>query len=305
MVRSLALGAILSALTASGMAVPHALADSAPRAIAHRIISLNPSLTSILVALGAGELLVGVDSYSARQEPSVARLPQVGGLYDPSLEAMVALAPDLVVLVPSVEQRELRTRLRALRVNVLEVDPHRIDDVIETIAMLGTRVDRDEAARIRIESIRATRTRLARASVVAPQPRVVLVLERDPLFVVGAGSFIDEMLRLAGAVNLGAELGTTYPRTSLEWLVERAPDVLLDASGDPEPPAQYWRRWSSLPAVRSGRVTRVDPALVTLPGPWLDAAMDALATAVRGAEQRLTAPAEGDPPGDPPGGVLR
>jgi hypothetical protein len=90
-----------------------AVAAGAEPVAARRVVSLNPSLTAMVIALGGREQLVGVDDYSART-PAAAGLPTVGGLYNPSLEAVVALAPDLVVLVPSAEQRAFRERLEAL-----------------------------------------------------------------------------------------------------------------------------------------------------------------------------------------------
>ncbi len=78
-----------------------------------RVVSMNPSLTATLLALDAGSLLVGVDDYSARQQAEVRGLPTVGGLFNPSLEAVVSLEPDLVVLVPSAQQRDLSERLRS------------------------------------------------------------------------------------------------------------------------------------------------------------------------------------------------
>jgi ABC-type Fe3+-hydroxamate transport system substrate-binding protein len=101
--------------------------------------------------------------------------------------------------------------------------------------------------------------------------------------VVGAGSFLDAMLRAAGAVNAGAELGGPYPRAGLEWLIAAAPDVILDASEEPEAAAIYWSRWPSLPAAASGRVVAVPPREVTLPGPYLDRGLRRLAEALRGA----------------------
>ena len=249
---------------------------------ARRVVSLNPSLTRILVALGARDALVGVDDFSAKAEPTVASLPRVGGLYTPSLEAVVALQPDLVVFVPSVEQRDFRTRLEALHVPVLALDPVSFDQVLETIAALGRRVGRDDAARVRIAAIRRTRDAVQRATAGRPPLRAVLVLQREPLFVVGRGSFLDEMLAMVGARNLGAELGETWPRASLEWLVAGAPEVLVDSDADPTPAARFWSRWPSLPAVASGHVVALDAGLVTLPGPDLDRALVALARALHG-----------------------
>lgn len=269
---ALALAVILASLPRVAAAVP-------PES-AHRVISLNPSLTAILVALGARDRLVGVDEFSARQEPAVAELPRVGGLYDPSLEAVVALHPDLVVLVPSAQQRDFREQLRAVNVAVLEVDPVTFDDVLRSIEQLGERVGRREAAAARVAEIRRVREAVTRAAEHRSRARAVLVLQREPLYLVGGGSFVDEMLRAAGAENLGAGLPGLYPHAGKEWLVAAAPDVILDASPDAEPAAAYWARWPSLPAVRTGRVVAVAPRVVTLPGPWLDQGLLALSRAI-------------------------
>jgi iron complex transport system substrate-binding protein len=249
---------------------------------ARRIVSMNPSLTRILVALGAADALVGVDDFSAKAEPRVAGVPRVGSLYAPSLEAVVALRPDLVVIVPSVEQRDFRARLESVRIPVLDLDPVSFDQVLESIRELGRRVGRDDAAAQRIAAITATRDAVRRATAGRTPPRAVLILQREPLFIVGKGTFIDEMIAAAGATNLGASLGEKWPRASAEWLVAQAPDVLLDSDSDPMPAATFWSRWPSLPAVQHGRVVALDAGDVTLPGPDLDRALVKLARALHG-----------------------
>jgi len=249
---------------------------------ARRIVSMNPSLTRILVALGAGGALVGVDDFSAKAVPSVAALPRVGGLYSPSLESVVALRPDLVVIVPSLEQRDFRTRLEALHLPVLVLDPVSFDQVLDSIRELGRRVGRTDEATARIDAIVRTRDAVRRATAGRTPPRTVLILQREPLFVVGRGTFIDEMIAAAGATNLGAELGEKWPRASAEWLVAAAPDVLLDSDSDPKPAAEFWSRWPSLPAVAHGHVVALDAGDVTLPGPDLDRALITLARALHG-----------------------
>ncbi len=256
------------------------------RSAASRIVSLNPSLTAILLALGAGDRLVGVDDRSAREDARVSGLPRVGGLFDPSLEAVVALAPDLVVAVPSAQQRDLRAQMETLGIEVLELPNVTLDELLDSIDVLGGLVDRREAARERIDAIRRAFARAARASAGRELPRAILALQRDPLYVVGAGSFLDSMLRAAGAVNAGAELGGPYPRAGLEWLIAASPDVILDASGDSEQALSYWSRWPSLPAVASGRVVAVPPAEVTLPGPYPERGLERLAEALRPPGQR-------------------
>ena len=262
-------------------------ADEAPgdgHASASRVVSLNPSLTAILMALGAGDRLVGVDVWSHRQNPELAPLPTVGGLYNPSLEALVALQPDLVVFVPSAEQRGFHTRLEEIGIRVAAFAPLRFDEVLASIERLGRITGHEARAHERTERIRAVRASIERAVAGRPVPRTVLVLQRDPLFVVGTGNFIDEMLASVGARNVARDGGWSepYPRVSLEWLVAQAPEVILDSSSDGEPPGEYWARWSSLPAVASGRVVRLPVGTATLPGPALDDALRLLARSVHG-----------------------
>ena len=255
---------------------------SAAEPVARRVVSMNPSLTRILVAIGARDALVGVDEFSARAEPAVASLPRVGGLYSPSHESVVALRPDLVVIVPSFEQSEFRTRLKQLGLSVQEYDPVHFEQVLETIRALGERVGREAEAKARIDAICRTRDAVKDATSRLPRERAVLILQREPLFVAGRGTFIDEMIAIAGGQNLGAELAETWPRTSAEWLVGVAPQVILDSDSDPTPAAAFWARWPSIPAVANGRVVAVDAGDVTLPGPDLDRALLKLARALHG-----------------------
>jgi iron complex transport system substrate-binding protein len=251
-------------------------------AVARRIVSLNPSLTAILLALGAGDQLVGVDAWSHRESPELAALPTVGGLYNPSLEALVALSPDLVVFVPSAEQRDFHARLAGLGVRVESFSPLRFDEVLASIERLGRIAGREAAARRRVAEIAEVRVRLERAVAGRPRPRTVMILQRDPLFVVGGGSFIDEMLASVGADNVARVWQEPYPRLSLEWLVAQAPEVILDSSPDAGSPDAFWARWGSLPAVAQGRVVRLPAGVATLPGPALDDALRLLARSVHG-----------------------
>ncbi len=247
---------------------------------ARRVVSLNPSLTATLVAIGAIDQLVGVDDYSARQQTAVRELPAVGGLFNPSLEAILALAPDLVVLVPSAQQRDLRDRLEALDVEVLGLPNITLAELLASIETLGARVGREAAARARVREIQSAWRAAAAASAARPRVRTVLVLQRDPLYVVGRGSFIDSMLDAAGAENPGNVFAEPYPRASLEWLIAAAPELILDASEDPEEPRGYWARWPSLPAVAKARVQRIVASQVTLPGPFPERALALLAEAI-------------------------
>jgi iron complex transport system substrate-binding protein len=237
---------------------------------------MNPSLTSILVALGAADRLVGVEEHAARVHAELASVPVVGGLFNPSLEAVVAAEPDLVVLVPSAEQRDFRRRLESLGIEVLALPNISVAEIEASIEALGARVGDPSKAEARIREIRERFASVRTAVAPRQRLRTVVVLQRDPLFVVGAGSFIDEMLAAAGGINLAAEFSEPYPRVDVEWLFATAPDVILDATEDPPTPTSYWSRWPSLPAVATGRAVSL-PLTVTYPGPYIDRSLQQLA----------------------------
>jgi iron complex transport system substrate-binding protein len=270
---------VLAALAA----LPSAAAPPRPR-----LVSLNPSLTAIVERLGAGDALVGIDDYSARVLPSLASRPRVGGLFDPNLEAILALKPDHVLLVAGLEQEAHGKALRRLGLAVEVFENERYDEVLANIERLGALVGREQAARDRIAAIHAARAAVEGATRGRARPRTVIVLDRSPLYLVGGETFLDELLRAVGAENLGAEIGRGYPRGSLEWLVAAAPSLLLDLSPQSEGEAggalAFWKRWPSLPAVVSGRVLALDATRISLPGPDLDRALRELAVAVHGAD---------------------
>lgn len=268
----LAVGAGAQARTAS---------DRSPR-----LVSLNPSLTAIVVRLGAGQQLVGIDDYSARILPALGDRPRVGGLFDPSLEAVTALRPDRVLLVAGVEQATHAAALRQLGLAVEVFENERYEQVLGNIERLGRLTGHATEARERIEAIRATRAAVEQATRGRAHPTTVIVLDRSPLYLVGGETFLDELLEAVGATNLGAGVAPGYPRGSLEWLVAARPELLLDLSPQSEAgdALAFWSRWPSLPAVATGRVRTLDATRVSLPGPDLDRALRELAEAVHGPE---------------------
>ena len=198
-----------------------------------------------------GNAIVGVDEVSAQAEPRVRALPRVGGLFNPSLEAIVALRPSAVALVPSAQQRELRERLEALGIEVLALPNIRYQDVLSSI-VLARRARRARRGRARARGRRSEKAwGEARADAArAPRVRAVLVLQREPLYVVGRGSFLDTMLECAGAENLAREFDDPYPRVSVEWLIAAAPELILDAA---DPAAGAARALVALAVAARGR----------------------------------------------------
>jgi len=190
---------------------------------------------------------------------------------------VVALRPDRVVLVPSAEQRDFRTRLEDLGVTVDSFANLRLAEVLENIRRLGVMVGRQAEAAARIEAIVQARDVAGRLARGRSAPGVLVILQRDPVYVVGGGNFIDEMLEASGGRNLASEFDEPYPRVAVEWVVARGPDVLIDLSPNPAEASAHWSRWPSIPAVAEGRVVTVDAELISMPGPDLDRAFGILA----------------------------
>lgn len=257
-------------------------ADGSDHEAMPRLISLNPSLTAIVFRLGAGEAIVGVDDYSARVVPEAASRPKVGGLFDPSLEAVVALRPDRVLIVAGVDQQTHAERLERLGLEVDVYQNERFDQVLGNIERLGRLLDREPEAAARIAAIRRTRRAVAVAARNRDRPETVAIVDRSPLYLVGAETFLDEMLAAVGANNLGRRLATGYPRGSIEWLIAARPELLLDMTPGAERAATYWSRWPSLPAVATGRAISLEASRVSMPGPDLDLALRQLARVVHG-----------------------
>jgi len=277
LVRGLALGVTLLVVATGSRA-------GGAQSAAPRLISLNPSLTAIVLRLGAGEALVGVDDYSAELLAEVASLPRVGGLFDPTLESVLVLRPDRVLLVAGIDQQSHGQRLARLGLEVEIFENERLDQVLENIARLGKILDREQAAAERIAAILGMRRAVARAVAGRERPATLAVLDRSPLFLVGSDTFLDEMLETVGARNLGRGLAAGYPRGSIEWLIAAKPELLLDMTPGSQDGRAFWARWPSLPAVESGRVLTLEASRISLPGPELDRALRELAVAVHGVE---------------------
>ena len=169
-------------------------------------------------------------------------------------------------------------------VEVLELSNITLDQLLESIETLGDRLGRSEAARERVAAIRAVWREVSQAASSRPRRSAVLVVQRDPLFVVGGGSYLNTMLEAVGLDNAAAKYPEAYPRISLEWLIAVGPEVIVDSADDPTPAVEHWSRWPSIPAVANGRVVAVQEAIVTLPGPYIDRSLQTLSAAIRSAD---------------------
>jgi len=251
---------------------------------ARRIVSLIPSGTETLVALGAAEQVVGRTDYDT--DPAVAALPSVGGGLDPSAEAVLALRPDLVITWESDRSLDLRRRLAEAGIATFALRTRDTADVFRNVERLGRLAGRDSAAAALAARIRSELAAV-RASVAGrPAPTVLFVVWPDPPQTAGPETFIAQVIGVAGGRTAFPDLAQDWPQLSLEAIVRRQPDVVLLPVGETRHTAAMLHDapgWRDLAAVREGRVAEVPADLVNRPGPHLAAA----ARAVRDALQRV------------------
>ncbi len=189
---------------------------------ARRIVSLVPSATATLVAIGARDRLVGVSDYDVLDS-----LPSVGGGLEPNLEALVALEPDAVLRFAGEQDPRTPARLDALGIRHVAVRPVDLDDLYETNRILGRLTGREPAADSLSAAIRLGLERLSRSVEGLPRKRVVYMLGGSPPWVAGPGTYITEMLELVGADNVFDDLDAPYSAVSPEELRSRDVDVVL------------------------------------------------------------------------------
>jgi iron complex transport system substrate-binding protein len=239
------------------------LVASSARAEGVRVATLAPSLTEIVLGLGQGDRLVGVSRYDDAAE--VKALPHLGGVMDPSPEAILAVKPTVVVAQPNPANTEVLARLQALHVTVLQVQ-------LGTLAQVE-QAERDIAAALGVPEkgaalVAGLEKALADAKARAAgraRPRVLVVYGWEPLVVAGPGSFTDELVRAAGGDNAAASAKSAFAAYSVEAAAAAKPDVVLDASFAEVMPV----RFATLPGLKDAR--RVKPSSLALlhPGPRL------------------------------------
>lgn len=227
--------ALLLAVLGVSSAAGAAEASEGPRYLgprregkARRVVTLAPSLTEMVRAVGAGSTLVGVSRFD--EDPAVAKLPRVGGFVDPSVEAVLALKPDLFLVQPGPGNRRPVEKLVELGVPVLLLPLHTVADTLAALREVGKALGHEKEAEALVSRIEDTRARIREKAQTLPAPRVLFVYGFQPLVVAGPGSFADELLRDAGAVNVAADAGSAYPVFSVERAMRARVDVVVDSS---------------------------------------------------------------------------
>ena len=239
------------------MAVAAAGAE-APR----RIVSLSPNITEMLYGMGAFDRLVGVTDYCT-YPPQASKLPSVGGWHTPSLEKLAGMRPDLVI-VDDAEAAFLQDQLRDLNLRVLVVPNHSVADIFTAIATLGRAIGHEaEAAKLAAQTHEGL-DRVRRRTTLLARPGVIVMVSRTPgtlqdLYTATEGSYLAELVEIAGGRIAAPANPRGYARLSMEDLLAINPDVVLDFIHGSESrlagnPMEAWKEMPELKAVRARRI---------------------------------------------------
>jgi ABC-type Fe3+-hydroxamate transport system substrate-binding protein len=240
-----------------------------------RIVSLSPTTTEILFALGAGSRLVGRSDYDLF--PDSARLiPSIGQGIQPNAEAVLGTRPDLVILYASQDNRPAAARLRAAGVSTLALKNDHIADFRRTVEMLGAILGDSARARTVADSVYRTLDRVRAATAGLARPTVFWHIWDAPLITVGAGSFMNELVDIAGARNVYADIESPSKAISLEDVARRDPEFIL-AGPIGARRIEAEARWRIVRAVRDRKVLVVDTVVVARPSVRLGEAAVSLA----------------------------
>jgi len=238
-----------------------------------KIISLAPSNTEILYALGLEDRLVGVTEYCNYPEAAKEK-PQIGGFSTVDIEKVVEIEPDLI-LATNIHKDEIVPQLERLGLTVLTIDPKTVDEVLEAINLIGQFTGKaEEASQLTAEmekQIKAVTDKTA-ALTEAQKPRVFYILWHDPLMTVGSETRIHELIEKAGGINIAQGLPDEYPRISLEAVIMANPQVIIAGSGHgtgqdaPFHFALTEPRLAEVEARQNGLIYEIDSDLTSRPG---------------------------------------
>ena len=242
-----------------------------------RIVSLAPGTTAMLYAAGAGHCLVGTIAHSVEPEEA-ARIPVVGDAETLDFEQLLALRPSVVVVAVDVVQRVRIDRIRSLGVPVYEVHVTRLAGMPESIERLGALTGTVGLANESAANLRAQLEGIAAKYRARPRIRVLYQIWDRPIYTIGGKHVINDALRLCGAHNVFADLGTAAPAVTRESVVLRDPELII-ASGPPgagDPWLAEWRKFPALSAVRNGRLLAYSDLRIDRMGPSVIAATGSL-----------------------------
>ena len=240
-----------------------------------RIVTLNPTTTELIFALGAGHRIVGRSTYDVYPD-SAKYVPDVGPGLRPNVESVLGTRPDLVVLYASNDNRVAARELRAAGVKTLSLKIDHIADFYRASRLLGVILGDSARGAVVSDSVEKTLERVRRATASLPRPKVFWHIWDAPLITIARGSYMNELVEIAGGTNVYADMAEASPAVSIEDVVKRDPQFIL-AGPEGAKKIAGDRQWSAVPAVKNKRILVVDTMVVGRPSVKLGEAAISLA----------------------------
>jgi iron complex transport system substrate-binding protein len=243
-----------------------------------RIISTSPSITEILFELGLEDRVVAVTDF-CKYPAKACKLPSIGGMINPNMETIIALKPDLIIH-QSGNQR-IAKNAKSLRIPALKVDVGKIEGILSSIKKIGSELNCPQSAKKLIQRLNEKITYYKERLKSLPKKRVLLLLgdsshpSRD-LYAVGSGTFLDELLNLAGGENIVKNSPARYPKLSKEFIIKKSPEIIIEAGPKSNLPQneidnriEEWNRFPTIQAVKDKNIHFIGEDYILIPGPRL------------------------------------
>ena len=246
---------------------------------AKRIISLAPSITEILFALGLDEEVAAITNFCDYPE-AVLNKPRIGGFVNPDIEKIVSLRPDLTIGIRDGNRMDTVHRLNDSGFPVYLIDPKGFDGVMRTIKNIGDVVGREKESKRMIKEMVNKRENITTLTQSLSKPKVFFQLGDAPMVTVGKGTLADDLIRLAGGRSISENESASYPVYNIETILLKAPEIIIMTSMDSKRTSPHlvkkWESWKSIPAVRMNMIYVIDSNLVDRPTPRIVEGLEAL-----------------------------
>ena len=245
-----------------------------------RIVSLAPSITEILYYLGLGDRVVGVTQFSY-YPPEATLKPKVGSYVDVNVEKILTLSPDLVIGTMDGNEAEKVYLLEEAGIAVFIINPRNVREAIETVATVGHVCGVPEKGVALSQQLSQRVDDIIAKIRGRTKPLVFLQINLKPIMTVNRNTYIHDLIELAGGENMAKDESITYPRISLEEVIRRKAEVIIiismERDGQFEEAKLDWQRWTTIPAVKNGRVHLVNADIIDQPSPRVVEGLEALA----------------------------
>lgn len=252
--------------------------NAASESIPRRIVSLAPSITETVFALGFGNRLVGVTSH-CNYPAEAKRLPKIGDFMSPSLEVIAAKQPDLVIGVTGATDPARAREIERLGIKITLVSVSSVSEILSSFKHIAALLGDPDAGATLIEKITAQFDKVKRRIAPAPRRSTLLAVGLRPLVAVGGKNFLDELITLAGGENIAGNASQPWLNLPDEYVVAKAPQVIIQAGmgSDAGGPTRQWSDLKSIPAVKERRVYTYNSDKILRPGPRIGEGLEEIA----------------------------